>query len=232
MNRKILIGDIHGCVRTFLELLRRLDLELSDQLILLGDYVDRGLYSKEVLDEVMALQNAPYEVIALRGNHEQMLISNYFAEKQRGWFTMADPELLESFQIKDLKSIDDHYIDWCCSLPFYYQSEDLIAVHAGLSFRHENPLADDHDLMWIRDWYHTINKDWLAGRSIVHGHTPRTKSEIATQFQSFDQLQVMNIDSGAFLSAQKEHGLGYLCAFDFTNRELIYQENIELDNQY
>ena len=145
---------------------------------------------------------------------------------------MADPELLESFQIKDLKSIDDQYIDWCCSLPYYYQSEDLIAVHAGLSFRHEDPLADDHDLMWIRDWYHTINKDWLAGRSIVHGHTPRTKSEIAAQFQSFDQLPVMNIDSGAFLSARKEYGLGHLCAFDFTNRELIYQENIELNNQY
>lgn len=232
MNRKVLIGDIHGCIQTFLELLRRLDLRPSDQLILLGDYVDRGLYSKQVLDQVMAMRNAPYEVIALRGNHEQMLISNYHAEKDRGWFTMADPELLESFQINALKSIDQQYIDWCRSLPYFYQDKELIAVHAGLSFQLENPLDDEHDLLWIRDWYHTINHDWLAGRTIVHGHTPRTKSEIEQQFQSLDQLPILNIDSGAFLSEQKDHGLGYLCAFDFTNRQLIYQENIEVSNQY
>ncbi len=232
MSRKILIGDIHGCVNTFLALLRQLNLKSSDQVILLGDYVDRGLYSKQVLDQIMAMKDAPYKVIALRGNHEQMLISNYYAEKEKGWFTMADPELLESFQIHDLKSLDEKYIEFCKSLPYYYQDESLIAVHAGLSFELENPLNDEHDLLWIRNWYHTIDYDWLSNRSIIHGHTPRTKSEIKDQFQCFDQRQVLNIDAGAFLSEQKEHGLGHLCAFDFTHQQLIYQENIEPANQY
>jgi serine/threonine protein phosphatase 1 len=71
MNRYV-ISDIHGCLLTFQELLSKIGFSKSDELILLGDYINRGKRSKEVLDTIIELQNHDYQITALRGNHEEL----------------------------------------------------------------------------------------------------------------------------------------------------------------
>ena len=73
-NRLFAIGDIHGCFDSFQELIEnKIQLSKNDRLVLLGDYIDRGPKSKEVIDYIINLQAKGYNIIALAGNHEVML---------------------------------------------------------------------------------------------------------------------------------------------------------------
>ncbi len=78
MNRLFAISDIHGCYRPFYELVvNTIKLRKSDQLILLGDYIDRGDQSKEVIDFIIDLSKKGFNIIPLTGNHEVMLCDAY-----------------------------------------------------------------------------------------------------------------------------------------------------------
>ena len=73
-KRSFAITDIHGCANTLDALLDQIGLSQSDHLYLLGDYIDRGPRSKEVLDILLALQRKQYPMTVLRGNHEQLFL--------------------------------------------------------------------------------------------------------------------------------------------------------------
>jgi len=78
MSRLFAIGDIHGCFKPFYELVvDTIALKKDDRLILLGDYIDRGPQSKEVIDFIMDLKEAGFSVTPLMGNHEAMLLESY-----------------------------------------------------------------------------------------------------------------------------------------------------------
>lgn len=82
MSRILMISDIHGCLSQFNELLGSIKyIPSEDELILLGDYVDRGPQSKETIEGVRELVNN-YGVIALRGNHDQRLIDLIRTDKE------------------------------------------------------------------------------------------------------------------------------------------------------
>ena len=68
----------------------------------------------------------------------------------------------------------------------------------------------------------------MNGRTIVHGHTPITLDEIWDMYDLLPQDQVIDIDNGCF--AKFSDGLGQLCGFDLTNRDLYFQENIDLES--
>jgi len=194
--RKIAISDIHGCNDTFQRLLEKLALVSGDELYLLGDYIDRGADSKGVLDTIFLLQQQGLSVQCLKGNHEQMILDA-------------------------VDGIDDELMDL-----WYFEVDEYILVHAGFNFKIPLPFADGDAMLWIRDWYHNLNRNWLGDRIIVHGHTPMRKDEIREQFKNLDNLPILDIDGGC-VHKGKRRGVGYLCAFDMTNRELYFQDNIE-----
>ncbi len=102
MRRKILVGDIHGCLATFECLLEQININIElDSLYLLGDYIDRGPNSKGVIDKILSLTKEGFNIKPIRGNHEQMLLSDYNSEVHKGWFDMADEEFKSSFGIKN-----------------------------------------------------------------------------------------------------------------------------------
>lgn len=80
MDRLVAIGDIHGCVHTLKDLLNRVSYSSqTDTLVFIGDYIDRGYFSYEVVDMLIKLQHqvGKDKVVCLRGNHEQMAIDAY-----------------------------------------------------------------------------------------------------------------------------------------------------------
>ncbi|MBO6622795.1 MAG: serine/threonine protein phosphatase [Balneola sp.] len=226
MNRKIIIGDIHGCLATFEALLNKMNFSNSDTLYLVGDYIDRGPSSKGVIDKIITLKEDGHQIVALRGNHEQMLIDNYIAEVNRGLHQVGDKALLQSFGIRNLADIPEKYIHFCDALPLYHQDDEFIVVHAGLRFVYDNPFNDKEALLWARNWYQNIDMEWLGSRIVIHGHTMQSRKETELQFLNLKTDQVIDIDCGAVMS-QSRSGLGYLCGFDFTNQELIFQENVD-----
>jgi hypothetical protein len=71
--RTIAIGDLHGCSLALAALVEAIDPQPDDTIITVGDYVDRGIDSKGVLDQLIALSNR-CRLLPLLGNHDQMML--------------------------------------------------------------------------------------------------------------------------------------------------------------
>ncbi len=74
MKRLIAVGDIHGQRKLLAELINQIQLETEDQLVFLGDYIDRGPDSRGVIEDLLDFQNVFPQTVFLRGNHEQMFL--------------------------------------------------------------------------------------------------------------------------------------------------------------
>ena len=173
------IGDIHGCSKTFKELLDKIGLIEGDELYLLGDYIDRGPDSKGVIDTIFELREKGFKVICLRGNHESMLLDALKnREEQKNFMRNGGKQTLQSFDTVRPIDLPIEYIHFFESLPFYHEVGDYILVHAGLNFLEADPLTDTEAMMWIRNWYQWIDYNWLGNRTILHGHTPISNNEM------------------------------------------------------
>ena len=226
-KRKIIVSDIHGCAYTFRVLInQKVKLTQEDHLYLLGDYVDRGPDSKGVFDFIFELLRNGYNVSCLRGNHEDMMLRAYEGDATytNVWRRNGGDKTMESFGLLyDMTKIPEDYMLFIKALDYYFEMDDCILVHAGLNFKEENPYMDLYSLMWLRNWYKNLNKEWLGNRIIVHGHTPKPKKDIENSLYQLGDLPVMNIDAGCYV-------YGDLCAFDLTNGKLYFQENLDMED--
>jgi serine/threonine protein phosphatase 1 len=97
MSRLIAIGDIHGCAAALDAVLAEIRLQPDDCLVLLGDYVDRGPDSRQVINRILALQQK-YQVIPLMGNHELMMLDSFEDHSQAFyWLQCGGKETLDSY---------------------------------------------------------------------------------------------------------------------------------------
>ncbi|GAA1041188.1 hypothetical protein GCM10009557_64340 [Virgisporangium ochraceum] len=115
MGRTIIVGDIHGCYAELRELLAKVALRPDDLLISVGDLVDRGPSSGEV---VGLFRERPNSVVVM-GNHERKHV--------RGIFSYAQ-------EITRLQ-LGDRYaetVDWMRTLPYYFENEQVRVVHAAM----------------------------------------------------------------------------------------------------
>ena len=222
MNRLLAISDIHGCYDTFHELLiNRLKLSKSDRLMLLGDYIDRGEKSKEVIELIIDLKLKGYQVTALAGNHEWMLTETLKrAEMGRLWMINDGLSTLNSFEAEDAKQLDRRYTDFFFSLPYYAITGKYIFVHAGLDDDSDDPFADIQSLIWeCRMGY---SNPLLACKIIVHGHRPKTREYVNNIIRSGSS--VIPIDTGCVYD--KNSGYGFLSALEVNTMTLISVERI------
>ncbi len=166
MGRIIAIGDIHGCYYTLRDLLQKVHYNTEkDILIFVGDYIDRRKHSRDVVRFVMKLQADHGEkVIALSGNHEQLAVD---ANGHPGvlWYVNGG----EKTYLEYKKTNSCVPVEWFKHLPLYYETENFIFCHAGLSW----PVLKEnskYDLIWGRDW---IEKDERTReKKVIFGHTP------------------------------------------------------------
>lgn len=224
------ISDIHGCAKTFDALLNEIQFSPSDELYLLGDYIDRGPDSKGVIDRILQLQQDGYQVHCLMGNHEQMVLEACMPHGEVShdtWIHNGGMATLESFGLtKDSPPtlIPNPYLEFFTNLRLYLETNGYLLVHAGINFQGTDPLDDAFGLLWIRDFYDTIDYNWLDGRVIIHGHTPRAAAMIKFQLKNLPRLSVLNIDAGCVF---ERNGRDSLCAFNMTDRTLTFMKNQE-----
>lgn len=223
--KRYAISDIHGCTKTFKALLERINFSKEDILYLLGDYIDRGPDSKGVIDHIWQLQSTGHTVFCIKGNHEQIMIDSLVdIEKKRSWLTYGGLNTLKSFNIQTLIDIPKVYISWLIKLPHFLITDGYVLVHAGLNFELENPLEDETAMLWIRQWYNSIDRKWLGDRIIIHGHTPTKQLLIQNSLHNLKNIPVIDIDSGCVYDTL---GFGYLCALNLDSRELYFESNID-----
>lgn len=183
-----IIGDVHGCLYTYLQLLDHWDPK-SEKLIQLGDLVDRGNHSPSVLELAFQLKkNFGQQVQFLMGNHEHMMIKYMRGEdKQKNWLFNGGQQTLHQFEILDFDP--DNYATWLSALPLFWENEYLKISHAGFSGlgNAEDP-NNPNGLLWNRKPLINIHKIQVIG------HTPQWDGKPKYNPDS----NSWNIDTGAY----------------------------------
>lgn len=188
------VGDIHGRFDLLLRLLERIEADRSARkdiddckLIFLGDYVDRGFQSKDVIEWLANADLSWADVITLRGNHEAMLL-DFLRDPaaNEAWLHYGGMAVLASYGVRLRENeIGDYdvlraaseledtmplsHMAFLKGLPLSYRLGDYFFVHAGLRPGIELEHQDERDLMFIRQDYTDSGHDF--GFRIVHGHT-------------------------------------------------------------
>src|SRR5574337_549574 len=159
------IGDIHGCLDPLRRLIAQLRPSEADEVIFLGDYVDRGPDSKGVIDYLLTLSG---RYTFLMGNHERMFL-DFLQGKERALFLYnGGAATLESYG--GLRQIAATHLAFLDRFKPYYETQDYFFVHAGI--RPEIPLQqqDERDLLWIREEFYAYSGRFP--KTVVFGHTP------------------------------------------------------------
>ena len=202
-GRRFVVSDIHGCLATFKALLtEKIKLTKDDQLILLGDYINRGPDSLGVLDLIIQLEKDGFQIYPLIGNHETMYLEQPGAK------------------------ISDQHREFMDNLAFFYETSDFYFSHAGLNFDAEDPLEDTFAMMWGTIYPVEPDLDFLNGKKVIHGHKKYTLSDIFDAIH--EDAPIVPLDNGCYEGLWTPgEGKGNLCAIDLDKWELIVQENLD-----
>jgi serine/threonine protein phosphatase 1 len=209
------IGDIHGRADLLARLHERIAADAADapagcrrRIVYLGDYVDRGLESRQVIDMLLAGPPPGFEAVYLKGNHEDCML-RFLEDWRTGphWFQIGGDATVLSYGVRavpgvpaaerfqrasqDLNErVPEAHLKFLQRLELTHEAGDYVFVHAGL--RPGVPLEeqDPEDLMWIRDPF--LSGGDCGGRLVVHGHSPARQPEVFAHR--------IGIDTGAFFT--------------------------------
>lgn len=216
-SRRIIIGDVHGHFDALLRLLESIAPDESDSVYFLGDLIDRGNQSKQLVDFVM--RNRYRSIL---GNHEHMLlkaigsgdISDYWLQN---WLHSGGAETLLSYD----NHIPEEHIEWFRSLPDYLDLGDIWLVHAGVDPYLPLEQQTREQFCWIRDEFHAATRPYFEDKLIITGHTVTFSFPEVKPGKIARGVGWLDIETGAYHPKS-----GWLTALDITNRK-VYQVHTE-----
>jgi len=180
--RVFAVGDIHGHLDEVSRLLDFLvdkeGLSAADQLIFIGDYIDRGINSRGVLDRMLEARASWPKTVFLKGNHEDMLLSYLGLGGENGEYYLVNggANFFKSYGIAtfgDLSSVRDQlpesHLKFIRELELGVSLGYFVFVHAGLAPSRPIDRQNVEDVLWIREKFLDSAHDF--GRTIVFGHT-------------------------------------------------------------
>ena len=166
------VGDIHGrhdlLIAALTWIAQHAEGRGGSNVIFLGDYIDRGSASREVIEALIQGPSRQADTFTcLVGNHEAMLLDGlHDPNAYRHWLRNGGDSTLRSYG----GELPQKHIRWMEALPLIDEDDHRYFVHAGL--RPYRPIAEQtrHDLLWIREPF--LSADYDFGKHVVHGHTP------------------------------------------------------------
>ena len=239
MPKRWIIPDVHGCSKTLRALFEYYIIPTrEDELYFLGDYIDRGPDSRDVLDFIMDLQDQGFKVNAIKGNHEESCVKACIEEKNLGknflgikkrnlskfaWRQYGGKETMECFGVSDLNDFPANYLEWMDKLPIYLELPGYLLVHAGLDYSLEDPFQDEHSMLWLRDIDPRPEK--IGGRILIHGHVPIPLEDIFLLRDRQHEFGHIDLDNGVYMAGRE--GYGNLVALELNSMELYSQYNLD-----
>lgn len=168
------IGDVHGSYTKVANLLRHCmdhSGEHDARFVLLGDYIDRGKRSRDVIRFLIDAQDTwPGKIICLKGNHEDMLLGAIDRQDETMWLYNGGDTTLRSYGVSRAAEIPTEHLAWIERLPISYDDDRRFFVHAGIMPGIPLDQQRQDVMLWIREPFLSDGSD--HGRYIVHGHTP------------------------------------------------------------
>ena len=214
------IGDIHGCFKELTSLHKKILSNdkfnvKNDIIIYLGDYIDRGKNSKEVINQILKLKDNKIKTINLMGNHDELMIDFLFNGENniKSWLNFGADQTFRSYNIeivefiKDgfeedvidklrktlINNMEENHINFFKNLKLSYSTEKYFFVHAGINPEKKLTEQTKNDFLWSRS-SKFFKKDFKFEKIIVHGHTPE-ENIINDPYR-------INIDSGCYFSGK------------------------------
>ena len=209
------IGDVHGRDDLLLEIHEKINEDAGDfsgqiVIVYIGDFVDRGMYSKEVVEILIGHPFPDFDCIYLRGNHEQTLL-DFLQEASVGpaWLSFGGQATLASYGAAVTKiptrreefveiqrslreKLPRSHLEFINKTKLSYTAGSYFFVHAGVNPKYSLARQQPEDLMWIRDQFISSNKHYE--KIIVHGHTVTDEPELLPNR--------IGIDTGAYASGR------------------------------
>ena len=214
------IGDIHGSLDQLISIHNKIFnypnyKKEEDLLVYLGDYIDRGPKSKQVVDQILNLKNEGINTTFLMGNHDELMFDFLFKEinNLKNWLNFGADNTFKSYDIEVVEFIkegfEDHnieklrkvlieklghdHINFFSNLKLTFSATQYLFVHAGIDPKKNLSDQSKKDYLWSRsnDFFH---KDFKAEKIIVHGHTPE-KDVVSFPYR-------INIDTGCYFSGK------------------------------
>ena len=180
---RYVIGDIHGCAAELSRLVDGLPLVQGDDVVFLGDYIDRGPNSREVVAYLLSLQrdHEAVKFVFLKGNHEDMLLSYLGLGGEHGDMFLANggKATLASYEIEPDKltradtrsAMPPSHLSFFQALNNYYLMDSFLCVHAGINPQKTWAEQTETELLWIRNTF--IYRSHLLPQTVLFGHTPQ-----------------------------------------------------------
>jgi serine/threonine protein phosphatase 1 len=192
------IGDIHGHFKNLCNLFASLkpELESRDIIVFLGDYIDRGFQSYEVVEFLIQLSKQG-GVVCLKGNHEGMLQDYLQGKDRHGIYMINGGEATIDSYIRHAGrfAIPSRHMEFFSGLMLYYEGDDFIAVHAGLNPQVESlEEQDEHDLLWIREKFFRSRTRFR--KTVIFGHTPTVYINGDSSVYDDRERNILGIDTG------------------------------------
>jgi serine/threonine protein phosphatase 1 len=205
----VAIGDVHGRLDLVEKLWAQIDAasRLSSArrrtLIFVGDYVDRGRQSREVVDRLLEGFTG-FETVYLKGNHDDTLLQ-FLVDPTIGdaWRNFGGIETLESYGVTHASgknwsqtrsefaaALPRAHLEFFKNLKLHVSIGDYLFVHAGLKPRVPLDEQSETDLLWIREEF--LDSAVNFGRVVVHGHTPTDVPVV--------RANRIGIDTGAYMT--------------------------------
>ncbi len=210
-GRLLAIGDIHGCHIAFETLLAHLAITPSDTVVVLGDVIDRGPGTRQVIERLIELKPR-CQLVFLLGNHEEMFLDSLAIDEfQDPWLGFGGLETLMSYgaHAEDTGEIPPEHITFLRSGLDFFETPSTVFVHASLE--PGCPLIEQTP-EWLR-WAKLTRKELPlpSGQRVVCGHTAQKTGEVW-------------VGNGWVCIDTYAYGGRYLTAFDVGN-DLVYQTN-------
>ncbi|MEB3250979.1 MAG: metallophosphoesterase family protein [Cyanobacteriota bacterium] len=218
MVRRLFVGDIHG----HYDALRRLwDLIMpttTDAVYFLGDLIDRGPQSAEVVNFVRRHGSG-----CVRGNHEQMLLESFvddgiYIPAMQRWINNGGDSTIASYENSFEALRAD--LEWIENLPLYIDLGNVWLVHAGLNPNLTVDCQTQEECCWSRGIFHQTRSPYFADKQIIVGHTMTFTFPQVSPGQLVEGPGWSNIDTGAY-----DDRSGWLTALDWDN-QMVYQVNV------
>src|SRR5688500_16189350 len=176
--RTIAVGDVHGCHRALAALVDALKIRASDTVVMLGDVVDRGPDSRDVISQLMALKDR-CRLVCIQGNHEQMLLDALDGRMPiQEWLVHGGAETLDSYHPGGgMHALDAEHVEFIRTWGDVHATDSHFFAHGNYLATRPLDRQPWRDLRWQSLKWHTPGPH-ISGRTAVLGHTSNKQAEI------------------------------------------------------
>ena len=222
-RRIIAFGDVHGCIYSLQRLIELINPEPGDQLVFLGDMIDRGDHSKEVIDYLIQLSSW-YSCHFIMGNHEVMFLDYLEHRNSSKWLATGGQAMLNSYNTLNGPVFPANHLEFFNSCQYFIETENYIFTHGGfdpeLSIKDNLRYYKPEDFCWQRihmEQEFIERQKYRWEKTVVCAHTPVSEPVMINK--------LIAIDTGCVYLENPRYGK--LTAVVLPERRIVQTENIE-----